>query len=328
MKLIRVSLLLISLLWVHSPVSAQAPRPGGTSLTATAVPTSQPATAPSLSTSTPIPALTAPPLPVQTPIVQPSDFPVGEATPSPLEVNETGPEPAIPLVYKELVCAFAASRGYISSGLCELAYFSSYSSMSGGPVARATTDAVAEPIHVQPVASYPNPACSGQAAFDRAIALLNAVRFLVAESNKFPNDKFSRSWQYEARKRWHVLRQGIPARSRVINGNNGITPADWIAAGTEVLDHRDAFGQAWGNCAEQASTLAGLIYQAGCSLWVRVCYSGGHAWTEASENPQNTAEQVLILDPWGDSASLGARGTSCTHWYRKNAQGGQDQFNS
>lgn len=321
MKLVRTALLLIASMLMSSPVRAEAPRPGESLRTAVAADPAAPQTAPVVPTA---PAAVQ----AEPSLSQPSLIWTEDADPSPLEVNETGPEPAIPIAYRELVCAFAASRGYITSALCELAYFSSYSSKSISPEARATTDAVSQPVTIQPAASYPNPSCSGQAAYDRAIALLNAVRFLVAESNKFPSDKFSRSWQYEARKRWHVLRQGRPARARVINGSNGITPADWIAAGIEVLENRDAFGQAWGNCAEQASTLAALIYQAGCSLWVRVCYSGGHAWTEASENPQNTQEQVLILDPWGDTASLGTRGTSCTHWYRKNAQGGQEQINS
>jgi len=246
--------------------------------------------------------------------------------PSPLEVYESTGQCTSNLVYQDIVCTPLTE----SSGECYL--------QSGISVSTSQTiNAVTLPIESRslnetallgagPAAAGLAPAALGAAqrtSFDVSIDFLNVVRFLVAESNKWPNDKFNNFAQWVGRRWWHTTRQGRPARANVINGNNGITPADWIAAGTEVLDTADAFGQRWGNCAEQASTLAGLIYN-NTDLWVRVCYNNGHAWTEVTATPGGAANTVLALDPWADNASWGARGGSCTNWYRKRADGTWD----
>lgn len=171
----------------------------------------------------------------------------------------------------------------------------------------------------------PTPAQCGD--FDKAVTFLNDVRRDVCESNKFPNGFQRWAWQWKVRGLWHVARQDNPARARVIKSpDNLINPDDWKRCANEVLDHKDAFGLSWGNCAEQASTLAAAIFEWTC-LWVRVCYLNGHAWTEVSRSGGGPNDGPIDwLDPWDDGAGSGVRpGGQCTNWYRRKADGTWDQ---
>lgn len=157
---------------------------------------------------------------------------------------------------------------------------------------------------------------------EQCLKYLNSVRYLCAESNKYDDRFFWCKAQWNIRAKWHWVRQKTcKARSCVILGNEKITPDDWVAAGCAVLDTTDGYGQRWGNCAEQASTVAGLIYQShDTAIWVRVCYSSCHAWTEVSDD----LKTVHYLDPWGDTAgtvgddeNFPPSTKECTAWYRR-----------
>lgn len=103
----------------------------------------------------------------------------------------------------------------------------------------------------------------------------------------------------------------VPARKNVMDGNtkldeNGLSkigPADWIAAHDDVVSRRDPTGGQWGNCAEQAATIAAEIMVkiekdpnfAGCKVR-QVWVPGPHSWAEV----KTPSGEVYICDPWGN----------------------------
>jgi hypothetical protein len=113
--------------------------------------------------------------------------------PSPLEVYESTGQCTSNLIYQDIVCTPLTE----SSGEC---YLQSGISVSTSQTINTITLAIDSGSLNQPALLGAGPAAAGLApaalgaarrtSFDVSIDFLNVVRFLVAESNKWPNDKF------------------------------------------------------------------------------------------------------------------------------------------